>query len=177
MPRWKTWTKAFVEYCIRGGHYFTEPYPAFPIEVDLSPIEPIPHLFVEQRGLPFFFFASPNLCNPKPATAAMEGHVQLEKKCISPERVEREGRQCLDALRSLEENRSPEKRATSKTEKKTPLDVGSATPSAPGSREGIWDDDDGNGSDDWIAQSDEAEKTIESPSGARFYRHDEKVSK
>ncbi|KAK8018439.1 hypothetical protein PG991_007629 [Apiospora marii] len=106
----------------------------------------------------------------------MEGHVQSQKKCTSPERVEKEGRQCLDALRSLEENRSPERLATGEIERKRPQNVTDAPSSTPGNREGIWDDDDSKGNDDWIAQSDEAEKAIESPSGARFYQHDEKVS-
>lgn len=110
----------------------------------------------------------------------MEDHVQppvtprpkTENVCASPERVEREGRQCLEVLRSLEENRSSEKPVTGETaEKKKHQYFGNAPPSTPGNREGIWDDDDRN---DWIAQSDDVEKAIESPSGARFYQHDDK---
>ncbi|KAK7992456.1 hypothetical protein PG988_001250 [Apiospora saccharicola] len=108
----------------------------------------------------------------------MEGHVQppaTPKKCNSPERVEKECRQCLDALRSLEENRGPEEPIAGETEKKQHRNVSNAPPSTPGNREGIWDDDDNsNAKDDWIAQSDEVEKAIESPSGARFYQHDGK---
>ncbi|KAK8085548.1 hypothetical protein PG997_006819 [Apiospora hydei] len=101
----------------------------------------------------------------------MEGQVQSKNqgKCPTPERVEKEGRQYLDAQRNLENRKGTSSRETGTKVKKRPY-VGPIT--TPGDREGIWDDDDKDNKDDWISQYDEVEKAIESPSGARFYRHD-----
>ncbi|KAK8070073.1 hypothetical protein PG994_006689 [Apiospora phragmitis] len=113
----------------------------------------------------------------------MEGHVQrpatsvpqTNKKCPTPERVEREGRQYLDAQRNLEENRCPESPSRESEKKKKQQYVNNSPPTTPGNRDGIWDDD-GKENDDWISQTDEVEKAIQSPSGARFYRHEDQVS-
>ncbi|KAK8044329.1 hypothetical protein PG993_004353 [Apiospora rasikravindrae] len=99
----------------------------------------------------------------------MEGHVQskTQGKCPTPERVEKEGRQHLDAQRDLEESTS---KGETGGKKKQQQHVASTTP---GNRDGIWDDDDSKDNKaDWVSQADEVEKAIDSPSGARFYQHD-----
>ncbi|KAK7943397.1 uncharacterized protein PG986_012510 [Apiospora aurea] len=112
---------------------------------------------------------------PKPhqLSAIMEGQVRSKDqgKCPTPERVEKEGRQYLDAQRNLEENRQGTSSREIGTKIKKRPNVGPIT--IPGNREGIWDDDGKGSKFDWISQNDEVEKAIESPSGARFYRHDD----
>ncbi|KAK6855062.1 hypothetical protein PG995_008594 [Apiospora arundinis] len=113
----------------------------------------------------------------------MEGHVQItstetpkaeepqKSPPTTPKREEKESRQHLDAMRNLEENRGPkgscseaEKKEIEKKQQRYPDTTPSTTP---GNREGIWED--GEEKADWIEQTDEVEKAIDSPSGAWFY--------